>query len=144
MLFRSAVGLRPDALSKLRTVSLPALLAYSGTSSCRLMVTFLPGRKRRSCGHLCIGASLLSGFLTQFNDSHFKLCNLLWVGPPNHRRIRGHTPHTLAPADLVPNIEGQTEDPEFHYCFSFLSGHLDVSSIPAITQTPIDQANRDE
>src|SRR4051794_7502718 len=60
MLFRSAVGLRPGALSKLRTVWLPALLACSGTSSCRLMVTFLPGRKRcYSCGCLCIVASLL-------------------------------------------------------------------------------------
>ena len=59
-LFRSAVGLHPDALSKLRTVWLPAPLAYSGTSSCHLTATFLLGRRRGcSCGHLCIGASLL-------------------------------------------------------------------------------------
>jgi hypothetical protein len=45
-LFRSAVGLYPDAPSKLRTVWLPAPLAYSGTSFCHLMATFLPGRRR--------------------------------------------------------------------------------------------------
>jgi hypothetical protein len=44
----------------LQTVSLRALLPCSGSSSYRLMATFLPGRKR-GCfgGFLYIGASLL-------------------------------------------------------------------------------------
>ncbi len=46
MLFRSAISLHLEALSKLRTVWLPTPLVYSETGFCYLIVTFLLNRKR--------------------------------------------------------------------------------------------------